>query len=72
MAMPQKYGGENCLLPVDTDVIDKLMEEIGEDAVQFVTPEYAEQAQAVYDTLQLGQLSFHNVWLVFLAMLPLM
>jgi hypothetical protein len=70
MAMPSKYGGENMLQPVDMDVIDKLIEEIGEEVLQFVTPGYAERAEEVYDTLHLGKLSFDNVWLVFTAMLP--
>lgn len=70
MAMPSKYGGEDCLQRVNMDVIDKLMAEIGEEALQFVTPEYAERAQTVYDTLGLGQLTFDNVWHVFTAMLP--
>lgn len=70
MAMPSKYGGENCLQRVDIDVIDKLMVEIGEEVLQFVTPEYAEHAQTVYDALDLGRLTFDNIWHVFTAMLP--
>lgn len=72
MAMPEKYGGQNCLQEVDTDVIDKLMAEIGDDVLQFVAPEYFERAQKVYDSLGVGKLQFDNVWLVFSAMLPLM
>ena len=71
MALFTQYEAENCLQPVDTDVIDVLMREVGGDELlQFVTPAYAEQAQGVYDTLKIAKLTFDNVWAVFTKMLP--
>lgn len=72
-ALPQKYGGENCLQTVDVQMIQDLMKDIGgEELVQFVPPDYAVRAQAVYDHLSIEKLSFDNVWHVFSAMLPKM
>jgi hypothetical protein len=70
-ALPQKYGGENCLQTVDVQMIQGLMEDIGgEELLQFVPPEYAVRAQEVYDPLNIEKLSFDNIWFVFSAMLP--
>ena len=68
-----QYGGEQCLQPVDRNVVKSLMEAIGgEDLIRFVSVEYATSAQAVFDELRFGALSFHNVWIVFSAMMPIM
>jgi hypothetical protein len=73
MALYSQFDAENCLQPVDTKVIDALIAEIGgDDILQFVTPAYAKQAQGIYDDLQVGELTFQNVWVVFSKMLPLM
>lgn len=69
-ALPQKYGGQNCLQTVDVQMIRGLMEDIGgEELLQFVSPEYAVRAQEVYDHLNIEKLSFDNIWFVFSAML---
>lgn len=73
MALYPRYGGENCLVKVDTKIIDALIAEIGgEEVLQFVTPAYAEHAQAVFNGLRVKKLTFQNVWIVFKKMLPLM
>lgn len=47
------------------------MEEIGGEAlIQFVSPEYAAQAQAVYNDLHISSLTYENVWFIFQSMLP--
>jgi hypothetical protein len=69
----QENGGENCLQKVDVEVIRGLMRDIGgEELIQFVTPEYAQHAQSIYDMLNVTKLGFDNVWLVYSAMLPQM
>ncbi|KAF8813244.1 hypothetical protein BYT27DRAFT_6380054 [Phlegmacium glaucopus] len=73
MTLYSQFGAKNCLQPVDTDIIDALIMEIGsDDVLQFVTPAYAEQAQGIYDDLQIGELMFQNVWSIFTKMLPCM
>jgi hypothetical protein len=72
-ALYEQFGGEQCLQPVDRNFVKSLMEDIGgEDIIRFVSVEYAARAQAVFDDLRFGLLSFHNVWAVFSAMMPLM
>ncbi|KAK7018706.1 hypothetical protein VNI00_018299 [Paramarasmius palmivorus] len=73
-ACPEQFGGQSGLLkPVDLDVIDALMEELGgEELIQFVSPEYAARAKSVFDSLGVSQLTMENVWNIFSAMLPLM
>lgn len=69
----EKYGGEDCLQPVDSDVVHTLMEELGgEELVLFVSREYAAKAQSICDTLGLRDLNMQNAWHVFSTMLPLM
>lgn len=71
-AMPEKWGGHNCLLPVDVEVIHQIKEEMGGDSLlEFVTYEYSQWAQAAYDTLGVAKLTLENVWDVFQALLPL-
>ncbi|KAG6885107.1 hypothetical protein C0992_005461 [Termitomyces sp. T32_za158] len=74
MALPAKYGGENCLQVVDTSIIPGLIEAIREeeDVLAFCTPEYSVQAQAVFESLGIEEITFLNVWSIFSAMLPLM
>lgn len=73
MALYSTYGAENCLQPVDTATIDELMAQVGgEELLQFVTPAYAKKAQDIYNELQIGKLTFENVWAIFSKMLPLM
>ncbi|RDB24968.1 hypothetical protein Hypma_007391 [Hypsizygus marmoreus] len=54
MVLPHKYGGEQCLQPVDIKVVDKLMETIGSETLEFVTSAYADYAQSVYASLHIG------------------
>jgi hypothetical protein len=69
----KKYGGKDCLQPVDSKVIYASMEELGgEDPILFVSCEYAAKASAICDTLGLRDLNLQNAWHVFSAMLPLM
>ena len=42
MALFHKFGGKSCLQKVTMDMIDKLMEEIGDDVLLFVPHDYAE------------------------------
>ncbi|KAJ7592636.1 hypothetical protein C8J56DRAFT_929099 [Mycena floridula] len=71
-SLHRKFGGENCLIPVDTEIVKELMEELGgEDLIRFVTVEYADHAKAVFDSLDMP-LTMQNVWQVFQLMLPLM
>jgi hypothetical protein len=72
IAMPEEYGGQNCLQLVDVTVIQRLKEELGgEELIRFVEVEYAAHAQAVFDSLNTN-LTTENIWLVFQAMMPLM
>jgi hypothetical protein len=60
------------LLPVDVNIIREIKEAMGGDAIlEFVSADFAELAQAAYDSLQIVKLTFENVWDVFTAMLLL-
>jgi hypothetical protein len=66
-----EYRGENCLQSVDTTVVQNLMEELrGEDLIHFVSIEYADCAQGIFNNLGISKLTFKNVWEVFSTMLP--
>ncbi|KAF8486785.1 hypothetical protein DFH94DRAFT_796573 [Russula ochroleuca] len=46
-----EYAGENCLQPVNVDVVQQLMDDIGDDVLRFVPAEYADRAQEVFASL---------------------
>jgi hypothetical protein len=65
-----EYDGENCLQPVDVDIVQQLMDGIGDDVIRFVPAEYANRAQEVFSSLEVTKLSFENIWHVFNRMIP--
>ena len=70
--MLEKWGGWNCLLLIDVEVVCQIKEEMGGDSLlEFVTEEYSQQAQAAYDMLCVQMLTLENVWDVFQVLLPL-
>ncbi|KAJ6632401.1 hypothetical protein B0H10DRAFT_2159630 [Mycena sp. CBHHK59/15] len=71
-SLPEKWGGRDCLLKVDLDVVRQMKQDMGGDGlIAFSTPEFAERAQTVYDSLLITKLTQANVWDVFTIMLPL-
>ena len=71
-ALPENWGGRNCLIPVDIEVIKEIKVAMGGDQVlSFVSAEFAQLAQNAYGTLHVSQLKFDNVWAVFTALLPI-
>ncbi|KAI0697862.1 hypothetical protein BC835DRAFT_1269742 [Cytidiella melzeri] len=70
--LPDKWGGRNCLLPVDMHIIRDIKEAMGgDDILEFVSRDFRKCAEHVYASLNIAQLGFDNVWFVFNAMLPL-
>ncbi|KAJ7210229.1 hypothetical protein C8J57DRAFT_1454178 [Mycena rebaudengoi] len=68
----ERWGGKNCLLPVNVEVIRQMKKDMGgDDLIAFSTPEFAARAQEVYDSLLITTLTQQNIWSVFTAMLPL-
>ena len=71
-SLPEQWGGRNCLLPVDVDVIREIKAKMGGDALlEFTSVEFSARAQAAYDTLDITNLTIENVWNVFQAVYPL-
>jgi len=71
--LPHTWGGRNCLLPVDCDVIRQIKEGMGgDDILSFVDRDYAAQAEIAYSSLGITDLNFGNVWNVFSAMLDIL
>ena len=72
-SLPHTWGGRNCLLPVDCDVIRQIKEAMGgDDVLSFVDRDYAAQAEIAYSSLGITDLNFGNVWNVFSAMLDIL
>jgi hypothetical protein len=72
-ALPERWGGRNCLLPVDVKIIQEIKTATGGDSlISFSTPEYAAHASSVYESLSIVDLDFVNVWDVFQAMMDRM
>lgn len=75
-SLPHLWGGRQCLLDVNMDVIRELKAIIseGKDIFRFplVTPKFEHDADIVYESLHIQDLSLRNVWSVFSSMLPLL
>ena len=75
-ALPERWGGKNCLLPIDDmSIIREIKAEMGgDDILRFplVTPEFEASAQKACDGLAIQELNFDNVWVVFQQLLPLL
>ncbi len=72
-SMPDRWGGRNCLIPVDVNVIREIKETMGGDALlAFVTPDFDKQAQKAFDKIGISHLTMDNAWAVFAAMLPVL
>ena len=75
-SLPHEWGGRQCLLDVDLGIIREIKEFIsnGEDMFRFplITVEFERQAEEVYQTLCIQDLTLSNVWNVFSMMLPLL
>ena len=71
MALHAEHGGQNCLQAVPREAVQALMDQLGGDELlRFVDREYALKAQAVYDSLDIDELTSTNIWYIFQAMLP--
>ncbi|KIK76851.1 hypothetical protein PAXRUDRAFT_168580, partial [Paxillus rubicundulus Ve08.2h10] len=71
-SLPEKWGGHNCLLSVDVNVVREIKVKMGGNALlEFTSVEFSAHAQAAYDTLGITELTVENVWHVFHAMCPL-
>jgi hypothetical protein len=67
-----KWGGRDCLLPVDINVVREMKNLMGGDELlSFVPSAFAEQAEMAYIPLNVSRLSMSNVWFVFQQLLPL-
>lgn len=74
-SLPESWGGVNCLLPLPENglaIIHGMKAALGGPALlDFVTPEFVQQAEAAYEELGVTDLTMENVWLVFQDLLPL-
>jgi hypothetical protein len=71
-SMPEQWGGRNCLLPIDVNIIREIKDAMGGDSfLEFTTPEFSAQCEAAYNSLGISKLTAENVWHVFQALYPL-
>lgn len=65
-----EYGGTNCLIPVDIAVICQLKAALGgEELLGFVSVEFAQRAEAAFETLGIQTITSDNIWQIFTKML---
>ncbi|KAJ7172053.1 hypothetical protein C8R46DRAFT_1073669 [Mycena filopes] len=64
---PEKYGGEQCLIPVDGDVIQELLDgcEEGYARMRYVEEEFDVIAEEAYTAMGRPAITLHNAWAVF-------
>jgi hypothetical protein len=71
-SMPERWGGRNCLLPIDVNLIREIKDAMcGDSLLEFTTPEFSAQCKVAYNSLDISKLTTENVWHVFQALYPL-
>jgi hypothetical protein len=72
---PERYGGEDCLQDVDLVLVQEMlqsevMQQAKAQASDWGVPaEFAQRAEAGLMTLEIGEVTLQNVWVVFSALL---
>ncbi len=70
------FGLKSCLLPLTDEqvaIVGEIMEAMGgEKLIAFVSDDFDARAEEAYVTLEIKDLTFTNVWHIFLALLPLL
>ena len=66
-ALYESWGGCDCLLPIANCAPIKDMMDIlgGSSLLDFVPPDYAQQAEAAFDQLGISEINMGNVWDIF-------
>jgi hypothetical protein len=68
-AVPQVWGGRDCLIPVDVSAVRRMKEDLGGEALlESMSLDYSMRARAIYDTLGIVNLSYEKVWDVLATM----
>lgn len=64
---PRLYGGEPCLIPVDAEVIDSLLEQCDEgmEKLRYVDVEFEEIAKEAFKAVGSPQITLQSAWTVF-------
>ena len=73
--VPASYGGQDCRITVDQTTIDDLREQLPvsrEDAMRWVDNNFAERAQAAYETIGSPKLAPLTGWAIFVDLLHLL
>lgn len=68
---PTAYGGKHCLVTVDMDVLDQLLDGCadGYAKMRYVDEAFEELAEAAYIALGSPEVTVHTVWIVFRRMI---
>jgi len=73
--LPQNFGLSDKLLPLNDDqlaTVSEIKEFMGGDALlAFASSEFSEKAELAYKSLDVAELTIHNAWYIFEALLPL-
>jgi hypothetical protein len=73
-ALYESWGGHNCLLPIaNCEPIKDMMEVLGGSSLlDFVPPDYAQEAEAALEKLGISEINMENVWDVFKDLLEML
>ena len=73
--MPQNFSLVDKLLPLNDgqlNIVSEIEEFMdGNALLSFASPEFSEKAESVYKSLGVTELTIHDVWHIFEALLPL-
>ena len=73
-ALYESWGGRDCLLPItDCEPIKAIMDFLGGSSLlDFVPPDYAQQAEAALKQLGISEINMGNVWEIFRDLLDVL
>jgi len=72
---PEDYGGESCLIRVNEEILDQLLEQWEEEArehMRYVDEDFEPVAEAAYEAIGKPEITLQSAWVVFRAMVEAM
>ncbi|KZS95046.1 hypothetical protein SISNIDRAFT_452364 [Sistotremastrum niveocremeum HHB9708] len=72
--IPHQFNGEKCLIPVDTEVVDSILEtmEEGRDLMRYIDTDFEVLVEEAYAQIESPGINFENAWDIFRQLIDIL